>query len=173
MISFTVRSLPNYNELNWKTATEINVREFVVEFGFDATNFNQAGKLPSHLNQDGSSYSFNHQVGNDKMIYYRLKTVDNDNQYTYSKIITTVSKNKGEPVKLYPSVSDGRFIQVELNVAFRSLKVYNMYGQLIDREDPASRTGIISLNTTSWQKGTYILILGNDELQISKKFVVQ
>jgi len=173
LVSFTLKQGFNFNEIYWTTAGEINIREFVVEFSEDGMHFSPAGQYVPATNKNSSAYTFKHVLSQDKKIYYRLKIIDNDGQHTYSKIITTISKEPAEPLRVYPSVSNGGSIQVELNAAFHSIRIFNVYGQLIHQEFPANRTGIIYLNATAWPKGMYTLIAEKEGNQVSRKFMVQ
>ena len=171
LLSFTLRQEQNRNVINWKTALEINVREFSIESGTDGINFSQVGKVASSQQQNGSSYSFTHFTSSDKKLYYRLHTIDNDGTSEYSKVITTHAQNAEDPIKIYPS-STGSVV-IELNKPYPSIKILNMYGQVVHQQGTANGTGIIYINTSGWSKGVYVLVGGDAQKVNGKKFVVQ
>jgi len=87
--TFTVKLNPqNSIEINWKTESEINNDYFNVEHSIDGQNWNSiqiiksAKNSSSTLNYSVIDYRPNLSVVN----YYRLKQVDFDGKYTYSKI---------------------------------------------------------------------------------------
>jgi len=171
LISFTLRQANDFNDINWKTASEYNVNHFSIESSTNGINFTEAGKVAPSQQPNGSVYSFRHYSTNEKKLYYRLHTVDNDGTSEYSKVISTILKKDIDPIKLYPPM--GSSMLIELNAPFQYLRIVNMYGQVIHRQVPANGTGILYLNTSNWKKGVYILIAENDEARISRKFIIQ
>lgn len=72
------------NLLTWKTAEEINSLRFEVEKSTDGVNF----KMIGFQNANGSNSSYAYTDNNvEEANYYRLRMVDNDGKYAYSKII--------------------------------------------------------------------------------------
>ena len=77
--------------LNWATASELNNKYFAVERSFDGSNFIEIGKVKGAMNSNVSnSYSFTDkevQLLNTKIVYYRLKQVDANGEFGYSKTV--------------------------------------------------------------------------------------
>ena len=93
------------NMLTWETASEINSDEFIVERAPEAEDelFNAIGTVDAKGNTTGTSkYDFM----DDQPLpvsYYRLKIIDNDGSYEYSKIIVLQNNNVGTGhVNVYP-----------------------------------------------------------------------
>lgn len=89
--------------LFWTTGQELNNSHFIIEESYDEENFTDKGIVMgagnSHINQYYSfSLPFNNQT-----TYYRLKQVDIDGQFDYSKIIVETSQ-LGKFI-LYPNPS--------------------------------------------------------------------
>jgi len=170
LVSFTLRQDVGYNDINWKTASEINSKEYQIEFSFDGANFSQAGIVKA---SGGTNYSFKHRIGGDRKLFYRLKMIDIDGNFDYSKIISTNSNSKGEAMKIFPSITSGSSIQIELNRPFMSIQVFNMYGQLVHQESLANGKGIIFLETGNWKKGMYTVIANGQLEKATGKLVLQ
>jgi len=91
--------------LSWSTSNEINNDYFAIERSTDGVSFDNIGETDgqgtsSHL----SEYEFVDKAPKDGSNYYRLKQVDYDGQFTYSKIIgVNVSVNNApvEYIDLY------------------------------------------------------------------------
>ena len=171
LISFTLRQSPNFNDIYWKTASEFNVSRFSIQSSSDGINFTETGAVAASQKANGASYSFRHFTVNDKKLYYRLNTIDNDGTNEYSKVISTTFKNDADPIKIYPST--GSSILVELNTAFHSIRITNVYGQVIHRQLTGNATGLIYINTANLKKGIYILTAENAGGTISRKFLHQ
>jgi hypothetical protein len=74
--------------LAWTTASEYDTKEFDVEWSDDARNFSDIADLPAaNYSTQLRQYNFvdNGRVNTNN--YYRLKMVDNDGKFTYSRII--------------------------------------------------------------------------------------
>ncbi len=172
LTSFTLTQSRNQNLVKWKTAEETNLKEFVLEFSNNGMHFTDAGKIASSGNQNGSTYSFNHSTLNNQRIFYRLRLVDNDGSITYSKIISSLAEKQNESLRVYPTVSSGQRIQVELNTTFKLVQVYNTFGQPLYRIDQPG-IGMVYLDVSNWKKGTYFLVARNDQDQQKAFFTVQ
>lgn len=86
-ISFT--ATPNGNDvlLKWTTEAETNTSHFDVEFSTDGSSFTKIGKVAS-LNTAGEHrYSCLHQSPAGNTLYYRIRQVDLDGEFEYSKIV--------------------------------------------------------------------------------------
>jgi hypothetical protein len=90
--------------LQWKTAGEINTKDFEIEWSDDAQIFNkiavQAAAGNSPLNQQ---YSYIHKLPVDGNNYYRLKMQDIDGRYTYSSVIKIIFTTNAFSVTAFPN----------------------------------------------------------------------
>lgn len=85
--------------LDWTTATEVNSYKFVVERSVSgANNWSALGEVrASNYSNAPKSYGFDDKNLNSGKYSYRLKMVDNDGTYEYSKI--TAEATIGVPVE--------------------------------------------------------------------------
>jgi trimeric autotransporter adhesin len=77
--------------LDWETANEVNTSQFIIERGIDGRNFARIGAVAAVGNNSGNKYSFTDYDAaqqSSSLLYYRLKMMDKDGAYTYSKVIT-------------------------------------------------------------------------------------
>ena len=87
---------PGFNRvtIKWTTQNEINLKGFEIERSFENTNesFKKVDFLKaSNETKDKKEYTYEDQSvfkSSDRTFYYRLKVIDNDDSYTYSKIIS-------------------------------------------------------------------------------------
>ena len=86
----------NTVRLDWTTASEINNDHFEIQRSENGDHWDTIGTIEGQGNSPNiSRYSFNDQQPLDGRSYYRLKQVDIDGKFTYSKI---------ESVRLEPEV---------------------------------------------------------------------
>ena len=88
-LSFEGKVVKNSLLLNWTTTEEINNNYFQIERSFNGIDFTQIGlALDGFENGTKREYAFKDYsdlLRNKKIIYYRLKQIDNDGSYNFSK----------------------------------------------------------------------------------------
>lgn len=90
--------------LNWTTGNEQNNQYFVIEHSTTGYTFSEAGRITgagSTANTQSYSWTDNYPSGGNN--YYRLKQVDTDGQYSYSKLINVPVKVT-TTLKAYPTI---------------------------------------------------------------------
>lgn len=101
LVSFEGKSENNQTKLTWKTAEETNNKGFEIERSADARTFEKIGFVDgSGDTKENQSYHFT-DLSPLAISYYRLKQLDYDGKFEYSKIIRV----KGDQVvfKIYPN----------------------------------------------------------------------
>ena len=108
LLSFTGRSQGNYNLLQWTTASETQNKGFEIERSSDGVRFEKIGFVAGNgTTSTKQDYRFKDESPNG-LVYYRLKQLDFDGRFEYSKIIAIDSK--GEKVaSVFPNPSTGIF----------------------------------------------------------------
>lgn len=158
-------------KLHWTTASETNNAYFQVEKSDDAVNFYSIGKVKSAGNSDTKldyvleDLSVNHSSTS----YYRLKQVDNDGGYEYSKTIS-VNRTKTNKITVFPNPSSNgifEFAGLEFE-KIQEIKVYDLFGKeilAVSGQDLKSN----SINLSMYESGIYqIMIINADEVTTSK-----
>ncbi len=98
----------NYDVLlNWQTEQEINSSHFIVERSTNGFSFTSIGRVEAKGTSDTRvAYHFtdNKPVIFDRPVYYRLRSVDKDGSFQYSRIVYVVLKTAGSHVQnVYPN----------------------------------------------------------------------
>lgn len=107
-LSFNANAGDKKIMLDWVTENEVNNSHFEVERSFDNNNFKTIGMVMDALTASATTKGYKYmdnsaEIAGKKVIYYRLKQVDNDQRSTYSKVVavklsseaTTVSMQTG------------------------------------------------------------------------------
>ncbi|WP_028980690.1 T9SS type A sorting domain-containing protein [Sporocytophaga myxococcoides] len=107
---FNLKNNNGFNHLNWGTTQEKNADYFLVEKSTDGINFIPVSKINAHGNASGIfHYSFSDPV---KAIglYYRIKQVDFNGNFEYTKILFAETNGSDEDVlAVYPNPSSASF----------------------------------------------------------------
>src|SRR5690606_34582762 len=98
----------------WQTTNEINTSHFVIELSTNGIDFNAVGEIRSRNHLVHHIYNFTEQSSDfetTEIVYYRLKQVDSDGRFDYSKVVTVKLKASKKitlspiPVKDYLHIS--------------------------------------------------------------------
>ena len=130
----------NYIKLEWTTHGEINNAFFDVEKKLNDGRFSKIGTIYGHDNLNIShSYEFNDfsNINSSGVYYYRLKQVDIDGAYQYSKIICVKVGAEGSfsNVLIYPNPLSNGILFVEIYADEiendLNLELYDMMNKLV------------------------------------------
>jgi hypothetical protein len=90
LVSFYGNRRNGISELHWISENEYMVDHFEVQRSFNATDFVSVISEPGRNHTDRELYNADDAVAFQGVVYYRLKMIDQDGQYTYSKVIALV-----------------------------------------------------------------------------------
>lgn len=158
-------------ELNWSTTNEQNASHFDVERSADNRTFNVMGKVGAASNPGHNDYQFiDKQLLSGKQ-FYRLKQVDKDGRFEYSKILeVTVSGTSGIEVWSAPGSPVLTVVIPERLNGAMDLGVYDATGREVHRQQIVS--GRLSVETSGWQSGVYFVrISSRGQLLLAEQFV--
>jgi Secretion system C-terminal sorting domain len=167
LASFTA-TLNNNNiaDLKWVTVSEINVSHFVIEKSTDGQNFSDAGMIFAYGNAtDKTNYSFSDNVSSVQsgVIYYRIRSVDQDGKSQYSETrIIRISKTTDSNIAIeaYPNPVINE-LRVSIPSSWQNKKVvYELFsanGQTAQKVETASSNQTETLNVNNLAPGLYIV----------------
>jgi ELWxxDGT repeat protein len=165
--------------LNWETSNEINTKEFVVERSVNGSNYIPAGTVISAKSPGIHNYSFtdhNIAASGADIVYYRLKQIDVDNRYTYSKVISISIMNITD-AGLYPNPATN-----EINLLLSSLRnekmdyqVFDNAGRIVMQETKQVLPGTnrMSVDINKLSAGVYYIKLTGNSITQKLQFVKQ
>ena len=167
LVEFKGFSRQNGIELNWKTASEFKTEQFEIERSLDAQYFEKIGVVKANLKP--SNYVFWDKNPFKETQYYRLKIVDFDGSFEYSKTINLGAK-KGQKITLFPSITEG-VVFIDKGDAVSNLisdvKIYNAAGILC-----FNKTGIFEANSidlSTFPTGMYLVQINAGQDILSQK----
>jgi hypothetical protein len=99
----------NNVKVSWSTTDEINASYYEVERSTDQTNFISVAQVnASESVNPVHTYNVNDQLYNisGNTVYYRLRIVDNDGKYNYSKVIPVKLGEPENNLSVYPNPVD-------------------------------------------------------------------
>jgi Family of unknown function (DUF5689)/Secretion system C-terminal sorting domain len=131
-------------DLYWTVAEEKNLKTYFVEKSTDGRAFYAFKQVKAEgINQ----YKTTDELPNNGTTYYRLKMVDNDESFEYSKIVSVDKKGLSKIFYFYPNpASQAIFIGNTEGVTPDQVNIYNINGQLVKKGFKANRVDVSDLS---------------------------
>lgn len=154
--------------IRWKTSTEEKFRRFDIEVSTDGTHFITIGSADAK--GSGSSYVYEYKDIRDGVNYFRLKMIDIDNGYEFSKIDDLrVSCTASREIRVYPTLTTG-LVQVKNTRRGEMIMVYDITGRLLIKQ--AATDTSFNLDLGRYSNGIYtVMVITNTNEKKSFKVV--
>ena len=176
--NLSVRNTNNQNQLSWTTETEKNGSLFEIEKSINGKSWAKLGEVASKGNTTRRENYFFTDENPNPTNYYRLKMVDRDGSYEYSKIVSA-NNGKSVAVNLFPNP-----VQERLNINIESqdinevnIQVINMNGQvvLVSKNTIGRSNTPISIDANELQSGIYFIKITDENANVigKEKFLKQ
>ena len=170
------------SELNWQTETEANTDHFIVERSIDGSHYIEIGNVPAKgiSSSRTNSYLLTDallNVQNANRFYYRLKIVDKDGTYKYSKlVITTRPGGDNVQVIVYPNpVLRNTTLQIKKATNGKSLiEIFNSMGQRVyANQMTASQYNVPVDIPAGWSPGVYMIRVTDSKESWSRAVMIK
>ncbi len=120
-------------ELKWATESEIDNSHFDIEKSTDGVRFEAFGTVEGvGTTNETNIYNFNDNNPANGLNYYRLKQVDFNGEYEYSKIISVDVDNNGSDISVFPNPVREK-TQIQLGVVYPNsfIEIISSTGQVV------------------------------------------
>lgn len=165
LLSFNGTLGSNKATLTWKVANDDEMRSYDIEKSIDGSKFSSIASIKALRNRSAETYEAT-DANLNATNYYRLKSVDEKGDVSYSKIVQLSTNTKGKGFSIFPNP-----VQQTLNIKMATLEkgkydvnVYGAAGQLVlsrsIQYDGSGNTLQIEL-PANMTKGSYNCILSN------------
>ena len=177
LLDFKASEKRDHILLQWTTTSETNTSHFEIEKLGTSQVYEKAGALNAkgsfaNLNQ----YQYSDHFATAGVNYYRLKMIDKDGQFTYSKVIAVNVKNTNAGSIAVLSVrAQGEVMNYFIKssgVKPATILLADMQGRVLYSKSVVLSTGINALNhNVSLQKAAYVLKVITKEVSLSQAFI--
>jgi hypothetical protein len=164
LLQFKANQLGKDAQLFWQTASELNADQYLIERSLDGKWFETAGKVKAVNKPATYSYKDYSIFATHQIVYYRLKMVDSDGSYRYSKVIRlSVNTENKLDATIYPNpytaASQLSFNSESDQLAL--LTISDIQGRIIRTETVQTVIGInsIPLKLEGVNQGVYFIRL--------------
>ncbi len=167
----------NDARLDWETEAQVNFLQFEIERSASGTGqFETIGIVPATNSSTGIYQYIDRGVANRLTTgYYRLKLVDRDGQFTYSRV-SLVRFKKGVTIDVRPTLLQaGETVTITRAGNSRygwDMEIRNQAGQLIYQRKAIGQQSF-EIQTNGWKPGIYIIRIGGEEGLSTERIVLQ
>jgi hypothetical protein len=179
LISFVGENQNGFNKLDWETASELNNDYFELERSSTGEVFSSIIRINGKGTvNELSTYSFLDEepmIGNN---YYRLKQVDFDGKFEYSKIILVKNESSVFNISVFPNpLAEGTMLNIRAlkdNELEAKILVRDLTGRVITSYTLGSETfDERTVDTTNWSgAGIYIVEMTQGEKRVFRRVIV-
>lgn len=154
--------------LTWQTASEENNVGFEIQHSTDAKNWQVVDFVEGQgTTLEVQNYTFMHEVPVSGTNYYRLKQLDFDGEFEYSKIVTIEYQMIHKELRVFPNPVGSQFTLIG---GQGNATIYNALGQPVKRFIINNKQ--MTVNTSDLTSGQYLLqIRKNDESIETLRFI--
>jgi uncharacterized repeat protein (TIGR01451 family) len=164
LLNFTGQLTNSSVQLNWNLSNAVNFERFEVERSLDGKTYSRLNTVPFTAALSAYSMKDNVSALPSNALFYRLKLVDADGHFSYSKVVVFKINTTTDKLTVYPNPA-----RTELFVSFTADAPTNLNVKIID----ASGRAMVN-RQTQVQKGNNVFPLpvsqlkaGNYILQVS------
>jgi hypothetical protein len=176
LIDFSGALNVNKVQLKWITTSEVNTNGYEVEYSTTGSNWSSIGFVAAKNTINVNNYAFTHlqpQIGAN---YYRLKIIDKDGSFKYSKTVEVNYSLNRTMFSIYPNpVKETLTAEVyKLQAEKVNLKIVDVTGRTIQSNQVQTQVGdnVFHLNTNNLAKGAYFIVLEGESREV-KQFIKQ
>lgn len=163
LISFTGKAEGGKAVLDWLTAEETGFSHFEVEKSADAIAFTTVGQVAAK--GSGNSYGFATDQA-EPLVYYRLKMVDVDQTYAYSKIIpVALDESQSPAILVYPNPT-ADYLQIKYGEG-GTVRIVDISGKQMQTQQVES--GVSVIDVRNLREGVYYGTFNNQSFKFVKK----
>ena len=182
LVSLEAKAVDNEKiEVRWTTATEINNEGFEIHRSTDGVNFEKItwvggnGSTTRTINYAYTDY----EVKSNILYYYKLKQIDFDGQYEFSKIVHAKLSGSGivASITLIPNPTrETGVIEIQSEVGENiQVRLIDMYGKTLECRQFVSEQSIskVQIGLSNFSHGVYnVVVQVGEDTNLNGKWVI-
>jgi hypothetical protein len=164
-------------DLIWQTASEKNAHLFELHASLDGKLFKHVGSIKANGNTNVTStynYTDVNALANNNKIYYKLKSVDMDGSFEWSKtVIVTANQASNNSIDIYPNPFNSNVTLSLIDNTPATIEVVSMQGVNVYTAAASSNNLFVSINLTQLANGVYFIKVTQNGKTTIQKLVKQ
>lgn len=155
----------NQPTLQFKTLAETNLSHFEVEF-----YTNNHWQKQCTITAKNASNGYSYQQALNATGLYRLKMVDKDNNYNYSKTVDANCSKQNISLSVYPNPTSNQ-VSITVTQTGGIIKLYNAQGIMLLQQDTHQLSNAVSL--AKYAAGIYTIVYQDKDGNSSKQTIIK
>ncbi len=174
IFNFQANKINNTVQLQWQTASEQNSDYFTIERSSNGIQFSSLARVAAAGNsQTLKNYSYTDNDPLEATNLYRLKEVDLDGKFKFSKVVKIEMQNNNK-VHIYPNPAiNNALLLLDKPAKKAVINIFTSKGQLIKRILIPDGLTKVTIDITSFAKGNYTIRIVNHETEETLKMLKQ
>lgn len=172
LMNFNATTESGKTLLYWATATESNNKGFEIEKSTDGVRFDLIGFVEgSGDNSREQRYAFEDAAPFTRagqVVYYRLRQVDNDGQFEYSKVVSVRNSKGTTSIQVYPTTTTRMLTVTAGGEPVDVVAVINQVGQVVLTAQQVS-----SVDMSALPAGLYLVLVKARQEQATERVFKQ
>lgn len=180
LLSFSGEINSKFINLQWQTASEINNEKFEIEFSRSGKEFKKAGEIKGNgTSMEQKDYKFDIQNPQNGLNYFRLKQIDFDGHFEYSKVIIIKFRDSNRTVgDFYPNPTSSGLVNIDYTSEITKdidVSVFDVAGKLVVNQNYSVLSGSnnLVLNLSEIEKGIYFVRFGDIKSSTYRKLLIE
>jgi endonuclease I len=170
LIDFTGTKQANAIKLQWTATRELNFKQYEIERSTDGVSFNKIATITAQ--NLGNYNALDNNLPNTKNVFYRLKLVDIDGAFTYSKIVNIKLFNSNGAI-IFPNPATNN-LNIKLQqplIGNCNISIFDAIGKKILFKKLLGTQNFISLSINQLSAGNYVIQIQTDKELIQDSFI--
>lgn len=170
LVNFNAKCDGNKVNITWQTNAEKNNNYFVVERSTDGANFQLVEKVFSQNSNSNNLLSYQSVDNNslDGKVYYRLKQVDINGNFTYSSVVVVTCSSAviAPTVSIFPNPTTNNItVDIKGLKGKKTILIYDVIGQEMTKRQITNEDENIqeTFDVSTFAKATYLLRIDVDD----------
>ena len=173
IIDFTAEVKNESVIVKWFATYETNFKEYEIERSTDGVNFYKIAVMQA---RNLASYSYtDEKLPSASVIYYRLKMIDIDGKYNYSKVASTRLNNNFSNAIVAPNPVTTGELKIKLKNQLTdnsTLQIFDFAGRVVKTDVIIKKSNVITQNISKLPAGRYFVKITNATEVINSSFVI-
>jgi type IX secretion system substrate protein/beta-propeller repeat-containing protein len=173
LLQFQAENNGNVVQMHWQTTQEENTASFSIERSSDGKNYIAIGFVAAANGALKNNYSFNDTKPLDGTGLYRLKMIDIDGKFTYSRIVS-VRRDNNDVLLITPNPArEILYVQAKGSEPV-TVQITDVNGRILQQQKiTLNGNTSFSVNIQQLPTGNYYLLVKGKQLQQVKEFIKQ
>lgn len=155
--------------LKWATAAELNNQAFIVERSADVNSWEAIGEVAGAGHSSSALiYTYADKNPSDGLNYYRIRQVDVDGAFSYSKIVT--AQISSASISVVPNPFEESFTVLTGITGNLEVIIHDVLGKTVYRSSAVVENGLLNI-TPDLTPGMHVITLQSDSFTEQREII--